>query len=1664
MNGAAVPEAVLAAAEFDPFAGGTIERVIATSEAQREVWLADQLGVAASLAFNESVRLRLCGQLDPAALQGALGALVRRHDALRSTLGPDGADLLVGSGNVAPLECVDLRGLAAAASAAALEAAAASAVETPFDLANGPLLRATLFRLGEEEHVLFMTAHHIVCDGWSWGVIAEDLGLLYAEQTGASPSPEPAPSYADYVAWEAAEAASPARGEDERFWLGRFAGDSVPVLELPTDRLRPPVRTFASRRIDRPLDGALVEAARKTGAKAGASLFATLFSAFAATLSRIAGQDDLVVGVPAAGQSASELLRLVGHCVTLLPVRTSVDAAEPFAAYLQRSASALLDAFEHQNLTFGSLLRKLPLRRDPSRLPLVSVMFNVDQAIDADAGTFPGIAVELTGNARRFENFELFVNASRANGGLVLECQYNTDLFDADTITRWLSAYEALLRAAIAEPARPVGRLDWLDPAQAAALRGLQPATTPVADALMHAGFVRQAAATPDRIALRGDGSALTYAELDQRSNRLARTLRARGVRRGEHVGLCLSRQPDMLVALLAVLKAGGTYVPLDPGFPAARLAFCAEDAALALLVTESTAAVAPRTWRPDAAGRVLEIDTDRGWLDESPEALVPGELDAHPADAAYVIYTSGSTGQPKGVAVPHRAVANFLASMAKQPGIGAEDRLAAVTTLSFDIAVLELLLPLGVGAEVRLVSRDTAMDGRLLAALLESSGATMMQATPGTWRMLVDAGWRGGPTFRALVGGESLPAELADDLLDRTAELWNLYGPTETTVWSTAWRVQRSPIDERGMSIGRPIDNTSVWILDEALQPCPIGVPGEICIGGAGVAIGYLNRPELTADRFVPDPWSTSPAARLYRTGDRGRWRSDGLLAHLGRLDFQVKVRGYRIELGEIEAACEAQPGVARSVVLAREDRPGDVRLVAYLAATAGMTIDEASLRAALRARLPDYMLPQHVVTLPRIPELPNGKIDRRALPAPLAVNVPVQPTRLAPRTPLQRQVLDAMEAVLNLPGLALDDDFFAIGGHSLLASRLTSRLSEELGISLPVRTIFEAPTAERLAAAAEAALVGGTPRGPLIEHRSDRREAPLTMMQERIRFMEELVPGRVVYNTPSAHRLTGPLDRSSFETALRGMMRRQPALRTVIARSSDKPVQRVLDDVALDLPFEDLQASPATLREAELMRRMQAIIDRPIGLHEAPLFRVALYRLAPEEHVFLFMAHHIVWDGWSFDLLYQEVAALYAAAVSGLPACLPVPAVTYLDFAEWHCRWMQSDECLAQVGFWKKRFAEVGALTPLPTDRPRGAAMSGVGSVEWVHVDKALTERLRDVARRFDATLNMLVMAVYAAMLGEALDGRSLVLGIPVRGRPGGELESIMGFFNNLLPTPLVIDPASSLHAWTSAVKRELLDSFAHQDVPFERLAAEPEIAAHANKAGLYQSLYSFQDARQRQRSWGGLEHRAVLVMQKGATEDFSLWLMEVPGGLEGGINYNADVFDAATAELMHARLMGLLRRVAETPEVTVAELLASPGDDAERYRRWLQARKAAQVADPGIAPIPAASAARASAAEAGLASIWAELLGIDAAQVAADDNFFDIGGNSLLAMRAVADSERILGLTVDPPRYVHETLRQLTSVPSATSDSKPPPAAAGAAPTGLLSRMLGRFGRRP
>ena len=892
------------------------------TEAQKEIFFSVQMGDEANCAYNEASIVHFDGSLNTAVLERSFLQLIERHPALRSTFSADGDRQLFHDAPatyVIPLE--DLSALTESEQKQKFEEMQRVETSTAFNLNEGPLLRMKLVRFAPKRHALIFTAHHIVCDGWSFGMIFQELCAIYNSLSADRiPLLPPAMSFADYARRLEAEKSTAAFGEAVDYWLAEFK-DGAPVLELPTDRPRPPVKTYAAAMESRKMSGERFARLKKATPQLGGTLFTTLLSAFATFMHRLTGQEDVVIGIPAAGQTMIGCSELVGHCLNFLPLRLKPAGTTAFIPFAKSVQKSVLDAYDHQQMTYGTMVRKLKLPRDTSRLPLVSVMFNIDKS-GLDLLKFQDLEFHVEANPKQFTNFELFFNLVQEEHSLNVECEFNTDLFDRETIRNWLEAFETLVEGIIASGQTTLDQLPLVDPAAPEVANRLNgPARDFPRQQSVQGLFIEQAARTPAKMAVRCGPRTLTYAELNQTSDLLAVHLRSLGAKPGALVGLFVERSVEMVVGLLGILKSGAAYVPMDPAFPAERLTAMIEDAAMPLIVTQSTLA---NTLAPNPA-KVVLIDQP---LSPGAAATNNGIAVSGGEDPAYVIFTSGSTGRPKGVQIPHRAVVNFLASMRREPGIIADDVLVSVTTLSFDIAGLELYLPLTSGATVVIATRETTTDGNLLQKELQAIGATIMQATPITWRLLLEAGWKGNAKFKILIGGEAVPRELVNQLVPLCGSIWNLYGPTETTIWSTTARLAAA---EGPVSIGRPIDNTQTYIVNGEMRLQPVGIPGELLIAGEGVATGYLNRPELTAEKFVADPFNGKTGARAYRTGDLARWRADGTVECLGRLDFQVKIRGFRIELGEIEALLEQHPAVAQAVVAAREDG-GTKRLVGYV------------------------------------------------------------------------------------------------------------------------------------------------------------------------------------------------------------------------------------------------------------------------------------------------------------------------------------------------------------------------------------------------------------------------------------------------------------------------------------------------------------------------------------------------------------------------------------------------------------------------------------------------------------------------------------------------------------------------------------------------------------
>ncbi len=1049
-------------ANCDACASGEVVTMVPATAAQREIWASVQMEPTASLAFNESLSVRLRGPLHVDRLRQAYREVLERHDALRATFTPDGVWMCVSSAPRDSLPLIDLSGLDEAERMRRVQASERREVELPFDPVRGPLVRSTLCRLGPQDHLLLFTVHHLICDGWSQAVVLEELGALYSGQN----LPEAFP-FASYASDDMDGAA------DQAWWAQRFAG-GVPALDLPCDRPRPRVRTYDAARQEVTLPEDLVLGLQRLGGRNGASLMATLLAGYAAFLHRLTGQEDLVVGVPAAGQARTGHDRLVGHCVSVLPVRLSLTPDRPFAELLRTVRTTFLDALDHQAASFGRILEALKVGRDPARVPLVPTVLNLDRGLEGVS--FQDLEISCEPGARRYETFELFVAGSLQAGRLRLLAQYNTNLFESETISRRLAEWQTLLAGAVASPESAVADLPILPASEQAQLADFNRTEVSLSPpAALHHLFEAQVDRTPDRVALMAGGQSFTYGQLEERANQLAHRLRALGVGPNACVAVLAERSLEMVVGIYGVLKAGAGYLPLEPSDPRERLTFLMEDARPAAVVGQ----VGLVDRLPASAAPLLLLTPDGRGQGDSP-AERPAPL-AGPDDLAYIIYTSGSTGRPKGVANVHRGILNRIAWQTACMGSPLDERVLQKTPYTFDVSLWELFWPLSGGGCLVMAPPRAHQDPVRLAALIEEMQVTMVHFVPSMLQAFLehaDVG-RCACVRRVLASGEALSFDLQERFFQKWgAELHNLYGPTEAAVEVSHHQCHAG--EPAGVvPIGRPVANTCLYVVDRRLQPVPIGVPGELLIGGVQVARGYVGRPALTAERFLSDPFSGKAGRHVYRTGDRARFLNNGELEFQGRLDDQVKVRGLRIEPGEIETVLTEHPNVRQAALRLDDTRPGDVRLVAFYVPAAGGDVSANELRKHLRSRLPDYMIPQQFVAIPQLPLTSTGKIDRKALVIPGGAEGEAL-ERVAPRSQVEHLLVSIWADLIGLPPerISVSDNFFDLGGHSLLALQAIARIQARTRVRLEPRMLILC-TLEQIGERLDAAVSGPAP-GP--------------------------------------------------------------------------------------------------------------------------------------------------------------------------------------------------------------------------------------------------------------------------------------------------------------------------------------------------------------------------------------------------------------------------------------------------------------------------------------------------------------------------------------------------------------------------------------------------------
>jgi amino acid adenylation domain-containing protein len=1515
------------------------------SYAQERLWFLDQLvaGTPAgrAQAYLLPAAFSMSGGLDVGCLERAIQTLVDRHESLRTSLiSVEGLPMQVVASSVrVDLPVTDLSTLSGPAQDEALQDRLRSHRETSFDLAAGGLLRVELVCLCDSSHVLLVTMHHIISDGWSMGVFMRELTTLYSAYLERHTDPLPALTiqYADFAAWQRADERAPKLAEQLGYWERQLA--DLPVLALPADRPRPPLETFAGSVHYVSLSRELTARLQQLGHAHDATLFMVTGTAFAILLGRYANEKEVVFGAPVANRTTSELDGLIGMFVNSVVLRASAEGACTYAALLRRFRSVCLAAYANQEVPFEQVVRAINPGRSLARNPLFQVMFQL--ASDPyDGLRMAGVAVQPLRQETRFAMFDLSVDLEEREGHLLAKFEYNTDLFDAATIQQMASHFETLLEDIVTRPHVPAAELSMLSEGERERLliEFAGTADETPADVALHELFEEQAARSPGTVAVVFDDQLLTYSDLNERANRLARHLQRLGVGPDSLVSLALERGTDAIVAMLAVLKAGGAYVPIDPEYPAARIRYLLEDSNAGVIVTQQ--ALLSRL--PECQAQTVCVDRDAAqWSGASPANL---ELVPAAGQLAYVIYTSGSTGLPKGAMIEYGSLSRYIAAVRSRYRLNANDRVFQFASFGFDVAGEEIFSALISGACLILRSDRHSLPPADLLRVWEQLGVTKVDLPTAYWHHLTAEAaaleCRLPASLRLVViGGEAARPDMVA-LWQRHwgvgLELVNAYGPTETTVTAIAYTLPATWRLRATVPLGTPFAGARVYVLDQACGPVPVGVPGEIHIGGTHVGRGYLNRPELTAERFVPNPFAGGAHARLYRTGDMGRWLPDGNLEYLGRSDSQVKVRGFRIELREIESHLADHPSVSEAVVVAREDQPGDRRLIAYLVPAGREAPDPQKLRDHLRSQLPAYMIPNAFVVLEALPLNANGKIDREALPAPeyQALDSPFEP----PSSTTERAVADLFAEILHVPRVSVSDNFFLLGGHSLLATQLVARVRDRLHRDLLVRDLLSYPVVADLASHLDSleAFPQSLSFVP-IPKLARGQPLPASFAQERLWFidqLETLSTGRSsrVYLMPEAFALLGSLDVDALRRALQTIVDRHETLRTSLIALNGTPMQVVTESRRFTLDVADLSTLPDAERREALAHELRTSADTGFELSAEFLFRAALVRLSADSHVLMVNLHHSVSDGWSMDVLMRELGALYSAYVERHNNPLSTLPCQYADYAAWQRSSEQTALMSRQLSYWRDELADLPTLA-LPTDRSRPQVETFSGAAHRISLSTEMTERLRQLGQREDATLFMTLGAAFAVLLGHYSNQTDVVYGVPTANRGRPDIEGLIGLFVNTVVLRVRLEGGLSFRAFLQEFRQICLRAYAHQDVPFEHVVSALNPARSAAHNPLFQVMFQLLVTPREEPELRGLKVTPIAQETRSAQFDLCLDLLDANGQVTGIFEYNTDLFDRSTIERMSRHFENLLHAVLTDPTTPILDL--DLAEESERHQ---------------------------------------------------------------------------------------------------------------------------------
>jgi amino acid adenylation domain-containing protein len=1494
------------------------------SFAQERFWFLDQFEHARPV-YNGCKVVRLTGELNVQVLAECLNLIVRRHEVLRTTYpAPDGRPIqhIAASCSVEIAE-TDLKYLAHSEIPSAIELMIQKEWLQPIVLSEELPIRARLIRIDDGQHLLILTLHQIVFDSQSVAIFFRELWAAYeAKLSGKEPPLAALPvQYADYASWQRHRISSQTFRSHREYWIQRLTG-TLPFLNLPTDYPRPQVQSFEGSRLSIQLPETLQLKLKELSRENGVTLFMTLLAAFKTLLYRYTAQEDLIVGCPMLNRRLPEIENLLGSFVNTVALRTNYAGSPSFRESLRRVRETCVNAFAHQDFPFEKLVEELQLQRDVGRNPIFQVMFAFqNNSVPAlDLAELRSEIVETEGGMTKFDLTFSLIDTEHGIGGHI---EYSTDLFNRDTIERMAQHFQTLLESIAIDPDQSITMLPILTEAERhqVLVEWNHTIANYPKDKCVHELFEAQVERTPDAVAVRYEGQQLTYLELNHCSNQLAHYLISIGVGAEKLVGIGLERSITMVVGLLGVLKAGGSYVPLEPSYPKERVIFMIKEAQLSLVLTEDRLKFDLEGFDGD----VVCLDSD--WNEiakQSMDNLAPAtESD----NLAYIMFTSGSTGQPKGVMITHRAICNRLLWTQDAYQLIESDRVLHKTPFSFDVSVWEIFWPLLNGASLFVARPGGHQDEKYLLDLIADKQITVVHFVPSMLNIfLALADVERCRTLRhVFCSGEVLPLNLQERFFARSdAALHNLYGPTEAAIDVTSWAcVRGSKLST--VPIGRPIANSQIYILDSRREPVPVGVSGELYIGGDGLARGYRNRPELTEEKFIPNPFSVNPDSRLYRSGDLAKYRADGNIEFLGRNDNQVKIRGHRIELGEIEATLNQIPWVRESVIVARDrDESDEKELSGYIVSKQASLRSQTEVRRFLQEKLPDFMIPSLFVFLDALPLTPNGKLDRNALPAPDGERPNLDQGFVEPRTEIEELIAQVWREILKLDNIGVHDNFFELGGHSLLATRVVARLRGSLNVDVALRKLFELATVAGLGQHIEQLRHSefGTNSAPIAP--ADRAQPlPLSFSQRRLWYLQKVDANLSAYNIPASFRFKGSLDCAALEHALNEMIARHEVLRSHVREVDGQPRQEILPSLRIALPVIDLTRLPDERADIEA-KRLSAVDARHLhDLAIAPLMRAKLVKLADDDHVLILNFHHIIADGSSLVIFYKEFAALYESRRDGTTISLPSLPIQYADYAAWQQEWLKSASFDAHLDYWKRQLTGLPEPCGLPTDFDRHPSQSDRGARAALELSDELTSALKQLSRQQSVTMFMTLFATFNILLSRISGQEDIVTGSTIAGRNHPETDGLLGFFINALPLRIDLSGDPSFVALLKRAREVCLDAYTHQEVPFEKLVETLRPPREPGRNPIFDILFNIADISERTLTLTGCEVSKLAQVDPAAKFDIVLYAPEVNGRIELAIVYNTELFRECRITALLDQFATLLAQVAESPELPISQL---------------------------------------------------------------------------------------------------------------------------------------------